>query len=198
MIGGETAEMPGLYDADEYDISGTIVGIVDKSKIINGNNIKKGDILLGFSSNGLHTNGYSLARKVLLDKYKLTDKLEELSGTLSDELLRVHKSYLKLITYLSNNLTVKGFSHITGGGIIGNTNRIIPEGLKIKINWDRWEMPAIFKLIKTAGKISDDEMRKVFNMGIGLVAVVSKENEYKAIQFSNDMNEHPLVIGEVN
>ncbi len=197
LIGGETAEMPGLYEAEEYDISGTIVGIVDKSKIINGSNIKKGDILLGFSSNGLHTNGYSLARKVLLDKYKLSDQPDELSATLSDELLRVHKSYLKLITHLSANITVKGFSHITGGGIIGNTNRIIPEGLNIKINWDRWEIPAIFKLIKTAGKISDDEMRKVFNMGIGLIAVISKENEHKAIQLSNDMNEHPLVIGEV-
>lgn len=197
LIGGETAEMPGLYSSDEYDMSGTIVGIVEKNKIINGKNIKKGDVLIGFPSNGLHTNGYSLARKVLLSKYNLNDKIDELGSNLSEELLRIHRSYLKIISHLKTNINVKGFSHITGGGIIGNTMRIIPEGMDIEINWDRWEIPAVFKLIKSAGNISDDEMRKVFNLGIGLIAVVSKENEYKAIQLSNDLNEHPLVIGNV-
>ena len=197
LIGGETAEMPGLYSGEEYDMSGTIVGMVDKNKVIDGKEIKKGDILLGFSSNGLHTNGYSLARKVLLNKFKLTDKPEGFDNELGIELLRIHKSYLKLISLLKDHLKLKGLSHITGGGIIGNTKRILPEGNSLKINWDRWEMPAIFKLIQQTGKISDEEMRNVFNIGIGLIAVVSKGDEQKAIQLSNSVNEHPIVIGEV-
>lgn len=197
LIGGETAEMPGLYSEDEYDMSGTIVGIVDKSRIINGNNIKKGDILIGFPSNGLHTNGYSLARKVLLQKFRINNRIDELGSTLGDELLRIHKSYLKLITHLVGNMKVKGFSHITGGGIVGNTNRILPEGLKLNIEWDKWELPAIFKLIQQTGKISFDEMRNVFNLGIGLIAVVSPDDENKISSLSNEINEHPVTIGEV-
>ncbi len=197
LIGGETAEMPGLYSGEEYDMSGTIVGIVDKQKVIDGKEIKKGDVLIGFPSNGLHTNGYSLARKVLLNKYKVTDKPEGFDNEIGEELLRIHKSYLKLISHLKDNMKIKGFSHITGGGIIGNTKRILPEGLSLKINWDRWEMPSLFKLIQQTGKISDEEMRNVFNLGIGLIAVVSKNDEQKAIQFSNSVNEHPIVIGEV-
>jgi phosphoribosylformylglycinamidine cyclo-ligase len=197
LIGGETAEMPGLYSGEEYDMSGTIVGIVDKQKVIDGKEIKKGDILLGFSSNGLHTNGYSLARKVLLNKYKVTDKPEGFDNEIGEELLRVHKSYIKLISYLKDNMKIKGLSHITGGGIIGNTKRILSEGLSLKINWDRWEIPTIFKLIQQTGKVSDEEMRNVFNLGIGLIAVVSKNDEQKAIQLSNSVNEHPIVIGEV-
>jgi phosphoribosylformylglycinamidine cyclo-ligase len=197
LIGGETAEMPGLYDEKEYDISGTIVGLVDKAKIIDGKGIKKGDILVGFPSNGIHTNGYSLARKVLLDKFDLPQKIEKINTTLGNELLRVHKSYLKLINTLKKNIKVKGFSHITGGGIVGNTSRILPDGLSLQINWGMWEVPAIFKLIQETGKISDDEMRKVFNLGIGLIAVVSPQDQGKTIQLSNEMNEHPLAIGEV-
>lgn len=197
LIGGETAEMPGLYSEDEYDMSGTIVGIVDKSRIINGNNIKKGDVLIGFPSNGLHTNGYSLARKVLLQKFRINNRIDELGSTLGDELLRIHKSYLKLITHLVQNMKIKGFSHITGGGIVGNTNRILPEGLKLNIEWDKWELPAIFKLIQQTGKISFDEMRNVFNLGIGLIAVVSPDDENKISSLSNEINEHPVTIGEV-
>jgi phosphoribosylformylglycinamidine cyclo-ligase len=197
LIGGETAEMPGLYDEDEYDMSGTIVGIVDKSRIIDGNNIKKGDILIGFPSNGLHTNGYSLARKVLLPKFKINNRIDELGSTLGEELLRIHKSYLKLITHLIDNMRVKGFSHITGGGIIGNTKRILPEGLRLNIEWDKWELPAIFKLIQQTGNISFEEMRNVFNLGIGLIAIVSPDDENKINSLSNEINEHPVKIGEV-
>jgi phosphoribosylformylglycinamidine cyclo-ligase len=118
LIGGETAEMPGLYQADDFDVSGTIVGVVDKAKIIDGKRIKKGDLLIGFPSNGLHTNGYSLARKVLLEKYNVKDFIPELNNTLGDELLKVHKSYLPLITALKNSVDIKGLSHITGGGIV--------------------------------------------------------------------------------
>ena len=198
LIGGETAEMPGLYDENEYDVSGTIVGVVDKSKIIDGKKIKSGDLLIGFVSNGLHTNGYSLARKILMEKYNLNSKFSELDGTLGEELLKIHKSYLKLITHLASNIEVKGFSHITGGGIIGNTKRILPEGLKLKINWSSWDIPPIFQIIKNAGEISDREMRTVFNLGIGLIAVVSKDNKEKVEALSKEINEATILIGEIN
>lgn len=197
LIGGETAEMPGLYQADDFDVSGTIVGVVDKSKIIDGKKIRKGDLLIGFPSNGLHTNGYSLARKVLFEKFKVTDHIKEINNVLGDELLKIHKSYLKLITSLKNSVEVKGLSHITGGGIVGNTKRIIPNGLDLQIHWGNWEMPAIFKLIQKVGNISNDEMHKVFNCGIGLIAVISKEDKLQVFQTAHDLHEHPLLIGEV-
>ncbi|RPI66822.1 MAG: phosphoribosylformylglycinamidine cyclo-ligase, partial [Ignavibacteriales bacterium] len=197
LIGGETAEMPGLYDEKEYDMSGTIVGMVDRKKIIDGKNISKGDILIGFRSNGLHTNGYSLARKVLLSKFKPDEKISELNSSLGDELLRVHKSYLKLINALKEKTEVKGFSHITGGGIVGNTIRILPEGLSLKINWDSWDTLAVFDLIKRTGNINDEEMRKVFNLGIGLVAIVSRDQQDEVLRISGELNEKSFVIGEV-
>uniref|UniRef100_A0A832DDP6 Phosphoribosylformylglycinamidine cyclo-ligase n=1 Tax=Ignavibacterium album TaxID=591197 RepID=A0A832DDP6_9BACT len=197
LIGGETAEMPGFYSGEEYDVSGTIVGIVDKSKIINGSLIQKGDLLIGITSNGLHTNGYSLARKVLLEKYKLDQHFDELGHTLGEELLRIHKSYLKLIRTLKENVEVKGLSHITGGGIVGNTNRIIPEGLSLHIHWGNWEMPPIFKLIMRTGNVNVEEMRNVFNLGIGLVVIVSPKQERLAFQIIHEMKEHALLIGEV-
>lgn len=197
LIGGETAEMPGFYSGEEYDVSGTIVGIVDKSKIINGSSIQKGDLLIGITSNGLHTNGYSLARKVLLEKYKLDQHFDELGHTLGEELLRIHKSYLKLIRTLKENVEVKGLSHITGGGIVGNTKRIIPEGLSLHIHWGNWEMPPIFKLIMRTGNVNVEEMRNVFNLGIGLVVIVSPTQERLAFQIIHEMKEHALLIGEV-
>ncbi len=197
LIGGETAEMPGLYSNEDYDVSGTIVGVVDKNKIIDGKEIQKGDLLIGFPSNGLHTNGYSLARKVLLEKYSVNDFIPELKNKLGDELLKIHKSYLPLINSLKKSIDVKGFSHITGGGIIGNTKRIIPEGMSLNINWESWEMPAIFKLIQQAGNISDEEMHKVFNCGIGLIAVISEKDNNQVFKIAKDLNEHPLLIGEV-
>ncbi len=197
LIGGETAEMPGFYKDGEYDMSGTIVGIVDKENIIDGNKIQKGDLLLGFPSSGLHTNGYSLARKVLLSEYKLSQHIDELDCTIGDELLKIHKSYLNTITKLKENVDVKGFSHITGGGIVGNTMRIIPEGLNLLIHWGNWDLPPIFKLIQSTGNLSSDEMRKVFNLGIGLIAVISKKDEPQAFQIIHDNNEHVLLIGEV-
>ena len=197
LVGGETAEMPGLYEVNDFDVSGTIVGVVEKSKIIDGKRIQKGDLLIGFPSNGLHTNGYSLARKVLLEKFQVSDIVPELNNTLGDELLKVHKSYLTLITALKQNVDVKGLSHITGGGIIGNTKRIMPKGLDLLIHWGTWDMPAIFKLIQHTANITNEEMHKVFNCGIGLIAVVSKEEKLNAFQVAHDIHEHPLLIGEV-
>jgi phosphoribosylformylglycinamidine cyclo-ligase len=197
LIGGETAEMPGLYQIGDYDLSGTIVGIVEKSKIIKGDKISAGDVLIGIPSTGLHTNGYSLARKVLLEKYKLKDKLPSLKKSLGEELLTVHRSYLSLIKYLKSKLPVKGISHITGGGIIGNTKRILPKGLRLKIDWNSWKVPAIFKLIQNTGDISDEEMREVFNLGIGLIFIVSKGDKKSLVKFAKELKENPIVIGEV-
>lgn len=180
LIGGETAEMPDIYEEGEFDLAGTIVGIVDEEKVINGSEIQKGDVLLGFKSSGLHTNGYSLARKVLFSKYKVENYVEELGSTVGDELLKVHKSYLSLITELKNLSGVNGFSHITGGGIVGNTKRILPKGLKLDINWKAWERPPVYNLIQEIGNVPEEDMQATFNLGIGLIAVVS-ENEVDAV-----------------
>jgi len=197
LIGGETAEMPGIYQNGDYDLSGTIVGIVEKSKIINGENITLGDILIGIPSSGLHTNGYSLARKVLQKKYNLTDNVSLLKNKIGDELLLTHRSYLNLIRGIKNKINVKGISHITGGGIIGNTKRILPKELKLKIDWSKWEVPAIFKLIQETGEISDDEMREIFNLGIGLVFIISKNEVDTTLKLAKDLNEKAILIGEV-
>jgi phosphoribosylformylglycinamidine cyclo-ligase len=197
LIGGETAEMPGLYAEDEYDMSGTIVGIIEKEKILNGDKVKEGDILVGFSSNGLHTNGYSLARKVLFSKYSVNDKPEELEDTIGNELLKIHKSYLNLIQIIINNINVHAFSHITGGGILGNTMRVVPKGLTLDIDWTSWKLPKIFELIKTTGNISDDEMRKAFNLGIGLIAIIDGNDLTQLKTIANELNEEYFVIGKV-
>ena len=197
LIGGETAEMPGLYDQNDYDLSGTIVGIAERSNLINGKKIKRGDVLIGFPSSGLHTNGYSLARKVLLEKYSLNTTPPGFSNSLGTELLKIHKSYLKLISHLNKHISVKGFSHITGGGIVGNTMRFFPKGLSLNIFWNNWRIPKIFKLIQSAGEITEDEMRSVFNLGIGLVAIVSPKDKAKLITISQSFGERSVVVGEV-
>ncbi len=197
LIGGETAEMPGIYSEDEYDMSGTIVGVVEKDRVINGSSIKKGDILIGYRSSGLHTNGYSLARKVLFGKYSPKEYMDELGGRLGDELLRVHRSYLKLIRTLHDAELVNGLSHITGGGIVGNTTRVVPKGLDLRIDWNAWKIPALFELIRKTGDIPVEEMRHVFNLGIGLIAIVSPDNFDKAVEKAKELGEESIVIGEI-
>lgn len=197
LIGGETAEMPGLYSQNDYDISGTIVGIVEKDKIIDGSKIKKKDLIVGITSNGLHTNGYSLARKVLLNKYELNQYIPEINNHLGKELLKIHKSYLHLILKLKDIVEIKGLAHITGGGIVGNISRIIPEGLDIKIHWGNWNPPPIFQLIKETGRIKISEMRKVFNLGIGLAIIISPKDERVLFDTCHLLSEHALLIGEV-
>ena len=172
LVGGETAEMPGLYKDGEFDLAGTIVGVVDRKKIITGERVKKGDVLIGFESTGLHTNGYSLARKVLFSEYRVTDLLPELGMSLGEALLKVHKSYLAEIRELKALEGVHAFSHITGGGIEGNTNRVVPEGLSLQVDYDAWERPALFKLIQQIGNVPEADIRQALNLGIGLVAVV--------------------------
>lgn len=199
LIGGETAEMPGFYPAGEYDISGTIVGVVEKDKIIDGSNIVPGNILIGVTSSGLHTNGYSLARKVLLEdkEYALSQHFDSLGSTLGEALLRVHRSYQPHITALRDEPWLKGMSHITGGGIVDNTNRILPDGMNLRIYWENWEVPAIFKLIQKAGNVSDDEMRQVFNMGIGFIFVVDRNSVEKALIKLNEIDDYVHIVGEV-
>ncbi len=197
LIGGETAEMPGLYAVEEYDMSGTIVGIIEKTKILNGDKVKKDDVLIGFPSTGLHTNGYSLARKVLFEKYSVHDKPNGLKNSIGEELLQVHKSYLNLIQTIINKINVHAFSHITGGGITGNTMRVVPEGLSLNIDWNSWELPAIFKLIQTTGNISDEEMRKAFNVGVGMIAIVNKDDVEAVKLIATELNEECFVMGNV-
>ena len=197
LIGGETAEMPGVYQAGDYDLSGTIVGIVEKSKIIKGEKIISGDMLIGIPSTGLHTNGYSLARKVLLEKYNLNNTTPLLKNNIGEELLSVHRSYLNLIRQIKTKIDLKGISHITGGGIVGNTKRILPDGLKLRIDWNKWEVPTIFKLIKETGEINDEEMQEVFNLGIGLIFIVSKNDVTKILNLCTEFGEKPVLVGEV-
>lgn len=197
LIGGETAEMPDIYDAGEFDLAGTIVGIVDENKVINGASIEKSDVLMGFKSSGLHTNGYSLARKVLFSKYDVSQYIEDLGCTLADELLKVHRSYLPLITELKDMNGVHGFSHITGGGLVGNTKRILNDGQKLDVNWDAWERPAIYDLIQEIGNVPEEDMQATFNLGIGLVCVVSPDSVDQIKAAAEKMGEEVFEVGKV-
>ena len=197
LIGGETAEMPDIYKPGEFDLAGTIVGIVDESDIINGNKIRDSSVLIGFKSSGLHTNGYSLARKVLLSTYQINDYIKELNLTLSEELLKVHKSYLNLITELKKIEKVYGFSHITGGGIVGNTKRILPKGLGLDIDWQSWDRPAIYSLIQKLGNVPEEDMRATFNLGIGLIAVVDKSMVERVLEKAAHLGEPGIEIGRI-
>lgn len=197
LIGGETAEMPDIYDAGEFDLAGTIVGVADKSKLITGEKIEKGDRLIGFKSNGLHTNGYSLARNALFSEFDVNDTHDLLDGTIGDELLRVHKSYLKLITELKETEGVNGFSHITGGGIVGNTKRILPDGLSLEIEWKNWDRPEIFNLIQQTGNVPEEDMRQAFNLGVGLIAVVSESALDDVEKICSHLGEEVIEVGKV-
>ncbi|WP_138431093.1 phosphoribosylformylglycinamidine cyclo-ligase [Fodinibius saliphilus] len=198
LIGGETAEMPDIYNEGEFDLAGTIVGMVDREKVINGKDIEQGDVLLGFPSTGLHTNGYSLARKVLFSKYEVSDKVDELDGTVGEALLAIHKSYLPLIKELRDINGVHGFSHVTGGGIIGNTKRVVPEQLGINIDWDAWDRPALFELIQDIGNVPEDDMRSTFNLGIGLIAVVDPDTAEEVQEIVSEMDETVVEMGIID
>ncbi len=195
LIGGETAEMPSIYQDGEYDMSGTIIGIVEKSKIVNGKKIMAGDVMIGLQSSGLHTNGYSLARKVLFDKYEPTTHIDELNGTIGEALLAVHKSYLNEVQPLVEDEVLTGISHITGGGLVGNTERIMPENCKMDINWNAWKQLPIFELIQKTGNISSEEMRRAFNLGIGMVLIAKEENVDKILEVTKKHN--PKIIGKI-
>jgi phosphoribosylformylglycinamidine cyclo-ligase len=197
LIGGETAEMPGFYSADEYDIAGMIVGVIEKKKIIKGVGVKKGDVLIGLPSTGLHTNGYSLARSVLFEKYDVDSYIDELGATLGDVLLSVHRSYLYPVKKVLEKYPVLALSHITGGGIAGNTSRVIPRNLSLSVDWNAWKRPPIFSLIQRHGDVPEEDMRRTFNLGMGLVMIVRKTIADDILRLLRRHREHPVVIGEV-
>jgi phosphoribosylformylglycinamidine cyclo-ligase len=200
LIGGETAEMPGLYGAEDYDIAGTIVGVVGESKILSSKNVKRGDILIGLPSTGLHTNGYSLARRVLLEKYSLEIYFDELGCMLGDSLLAVHRSYRNTIYPIlqqSFSRAIHGLSHITGGGIEGNTMRVIPKNLRLKIDWSGWKRPPLFNLIQKAGNVPEDDMRRTFNLGVGLILIVDCKSVDSVVSALMKKREEPFILGEV-
>jgi len=192
LIGGETAEMPGMYQAGEYDLAGFIVGAVEKKAMLTGSAIRPGDILLGLASNGLHTNGYSLARKLLFDVAKCP-----LDQSLADELLKVHRSYLKPIRALIGAGLLKGSAHITGGGITDNTPRILPPGLAARVDVSAWTIPPIFEKLREIGNIDLADYRRTFNLGIGMILVVSKRNLTKARGILERAGETFFEIGSI-
>lgn len=199
LVGGETAEMPGFYSQDEYDLAGFIVGVVERSKIIDGRKIKPGDVILGLPSNGLHTNGYSLVRALFFERlrWRPTRRVPELGCTLSAELLRVHRSYLKAVQQLLRTVTVKGLAHITGGGIPGNLARILPDGVAARIDSSAWERPAIFQLIQKLGRVETMEMFRTFNMGLGMLIVLGPRNVDKARRVLDKLEMTANVVGEI-
>ncbi len=198
LIGGETAEMPGFYPVDEYDLAGFTVGIMDKAKSIDGSRICDGDVLIGIASSGIHSNGYSLVRKVFdINKESLNKYYDELGATLGETLLTPTKIYVKSVLELIKNVDVKGLSHVTGGGFIENIPRMMPEGCKINIQEGSWDILPIFTLLEKMGNVERMSMYNTFNMGIGMVAAVKAEDAEKAVKVLENMGEKAYIIGNV-
>ncbi len=198
LIGGETAQLPGFYRPGEYDLAGFILGLVERGKIVDGAGIRAGDQIIGLASNGLHTNGFSLARKVLLSEWRLNDYIDDLGTTLGEELLRIHRYYGQAIgSLLSAGLRIKGMAHITGGGIEGNLSRVIPPGLTALIKKGSWEVPQVFRLIREVGKVNEGEMFKVFNMGIGFILVVAPSVVEESLVHLRSHDQIAWPIGEI-
>ena len=198
LVGGETAEMPGFYSEGEYDIAGFSVGIVDKKKIIDGKNIQTGDKLVGISSSGIHSNGYSLVRKLFnLTEEKLQHNIEALGCSLGEELLRPTKIYVKAVQAVLEKYEVKGISHVTGGGFYENIPRMLPENMTAKIKKGSWDLLPIFKYIQELGNLEDTDMFSTFNMGIGMVFAVSPENAEGIVEVLKENGENAYIIGEV-
>ncbi|MCC6698673.1 MAG: phosphoribosylformylglycinamidine cyclo-ligase [Candidatus Hydrogenedentes bacterium] len=199
LIGGETAEMPGMYHEGEYDISGTIVGIVDRKKIVDGSTIQAGDVIIGLRSTGLHTNGYSLARKICFEVAGLTcdDAMPGVGRTVGEVLLEPHKSYATLIRILMKIVNVKGMAHITGGGITDNLPRSLPKSMGAEINLNAWEALPVFRFLQECGHVEDKEMLRTFNMGMGYLIVVGREDEEKALRALHQAGTDGTVIGRV-
>lgn len=199
LIGGETAEMPSMYQGEEYDLAGTIVGVVDRKNIVDGATVAEGDAILGLKSSGLHTNGYSLARKVCFDLAGLTcaDPLPGADRTVGEELLEPHRSYAKVIQLLMRIVEVKAMAHVTGGGITDNLPRSLPPEYGAEINLDAWKIPVIFRFIRETGNIAGLEMLRTFNMGLGYLVVVAQGQADKAVDALRQAGEDPALIGRV-
>ena len=199
LIGGETAEMPGTYAPGDYDLAGFIVGVVERDRALTGEAVREGDAILGLPSAGLHTNGYSLARKVLFDTLGLTvaSRVPELGTTVGEALLAPHLCYLAALDPLLERGQVRALSHITGGGFPGNIPRVLPEGLGARLNRGSWQIPPLFRLIQKGGSVSDAEMERTFNMGIGMVVVVSPSDLHDVEHSLERRGETSFVIGSV-
>jgi phosphoribosylformylglycinamidine cyclo-ligase len=211
LIGGETAQMPGFYKPGEYDVSGTIVGVVERSAMIDGRSIQPGDAVIGLASSGLHTNGYSLARKIFFEKmrWKPTRRIPELGNTIGDELLKVHISYGPLIQKLLKKFNatagksrggatvVKGFAHITGGGFVDNIPRVLPKRCNVVIRKGTWEIPPIFQLLQACGKVPEAELYQVFNMGVGMVLITAPDRADAILKFIRAQGQQAWRVGEV-
>ncbi|MCU0227548.1 MAG: phosphoribosylformylglycinamidine cyclo-ligase [Bryobacterales bacterium] len=199
LIGGETAEMPGMYLPGEYDIAGFITGVVEEPRLVTGAGILPGDLLLGLPSNGLHTNGYSLARHILFEvaNLKVDSHVDELGGTVGEELLKVHRSYLPALRALHRKRMLKGAAHITGGGITENLPRILPPSCAAIIRTGAWKQPAIFPMLKRLGNVPEEDYRRTFNLGIGMILAVSRPQEPKAMELLKLEKQKAILIGEV-
>ncbi len=198
LIGGETAEMPGFYQDGEYDIAGFSVGIVDKDKIITGENIKEGDMIVGIASSGIHSNGYSLVRKVFFDKmdYQVNQYVEDLGETVGEALLRPTKIYVEACEKILSNYDVNGIVHVTGGGFFENIPRILPNEIGVEIESSSWEVPKVFNHIKECGEIDTLEMFKTFNMGIGLMMFVDEKDADNVVKDLMEIGENASIIGQ--
>jgi phosphoribosylformylglycinamidine cyclo-ligase len=198
LIGGETAEMPGMYQDGEYDLAGYVTGACEKSKLVTGDEIKPGNVLIGLASSGVHSNGFSLVRKVVEDnQLQFTDYISELDGTLGEVLLKPTKIYVKSVLQLLETFKINGMSHITGGGFIENIPRMLPEGTGVVIRENSWPILPIFNLLQEKGKITQMDMYNIFNMGIGFVLAVEAEEAQNIIQSLEAMGEKAFVIGKV-
>ena len=199
LIGGETAEMPGMYNEGEYDIAGFITGVVEEPRLITGSMILAGDILIGLPSNGLHTNGYSLARHILFEvaKLRVESHLEDLGCTVAEELLKVHRSYLEALRALHRKRYLRGAAHITGGGLTENLPRILPPNCAAEIRTSSWKQPPIFPLLQRLGKIPEPDYRRTFNLGVGMIVAIARRHESKALELLKEAKQKAFVIGEV-
>jgi len=196
LIGGETAEMPGMYDENEYDLAGFVVGIAEKSKLITGENIKAGDTVIGLGSSGIHSNGYSLVRKII-QNLELTESYQGLPASLGETVMAPTKIYAKPVTAVVKEITIKGISHITGGGFYENIPRMLPKGLGVELEKNSWKIPEIFTFLQAEGGIPEKEMYGVFNMGIGMALVVAEEDVEQTLSTLKDNGEEASVIGRV-
>jgi len=199
LIGGETAEMPGLYQAGDYDLAGFVVGVVDRSQIIDGSDIAVGHRLIGITSSGLHSNGFSLVRKVLFDHhgYKVTDEIPELGGSLGEDLLQPTRIYVEPVLNLLRDFPLSGIAHITGGGMTHNLPRILPRSCQAVVHRQSWPVPPIFQFLQEKGNIPDEEMLRTFNNGIGLVMVVAEDLVADVLLRLQGLHEQAFVIGEI-
>jgi phosphoribosylformylglycinamidine cyclo-ligase len=199
LIGGETAEMPGLYSGGEYDLAGFIVGAVERKRLLTGKGIRAGDALIGLPSNGLHTNGYSLARKLFFEVagHGPTTHIAELGGTIADELLKLHRSYLRPLRALDDKGVLRGAAHITGGGMTDNTPRVLPKGLGVHIYCASWPVLPVFDLLRKIGDIPEDDWRRTFNLGIGMIFFIAARDVARATKILDRLKEPWYRIGEV-